>query len=202
LSKKIKEVKEEGLKFPPIDGSFNDNIWVDLDIEKDDVPTMRPDGDLKFPPLTPIRRGAHNGVLLKVKKLDKTAVIPKYSKSGDAGLDLTATSRIINRGDNNIEYGTGLAVEIPSGHVGLLFPRSSNAKYDLLQTNSVGIIDSGYRGEVIVKFKQTTTDPKIYEIGDRIGQLVIIPYPQVDIIEVNELSDSDRGTGGFGSTGV
>jgi dUTP pyrophosphatase len=171
---------------------------------------------------------------VKVKKLSENAVVPAYGKPGDAGMDLTATTRHFDA-EGNVVYGTGLAFEIPEGFVGLLFPRSSNAKKDLVLTNSVGVIDSGYRGEVSFKFKpaaffaddawaepgtvgnvsQTfdyTILPKgynqddsyefsLYEIGDRVGQIIIMPYPQVTFEEVSELSSTERGEGGFGSTG-
>ena len=136
---------------------------------------------------------------VKVLKLHQNAVIPAYSKKGDAGMDLTAT-RVWSE-DNNVCYGTGLAFEIPEGYVGLLFPRSSNAKKDLLLTNSVGVLDSGYRGEVTFKFKPTKQGGRMYEVGDRIGQLIIIPYPQIEFEESEELSETERGNGGYGSTG-
>lgn len=145
---------------------------------------------------------------LKIKKLDPNAVIPSYAKPGDAGLDLTATSmqfEQLEHGSKQIVYGTGLAVEIPAGHVGLIFPRSSIAKTALALTNAVGVIDSGYRGEIKFKFRiDSGSRPNreaAYKVGDRIGQLVIMPYPQIDIKEVSELASSDRGDGGFGSTG-
>lgn len=138
---------------------------------------------------------------VKVKKLSEQAVIPKYSKPGDAGLDLTATSK--SEEAKNVVYGTGLAVEIPDGYVGLLFPRSSLSNYDLSLCNSVGVIDSGYRGEIMFKFKRTDlmAFAKEYQVGERIGQLVIIPYPKVNLVEVKDLNDSIRGAGGYGSTG-
>ena len=150
---------------------------------------------------------------VKIKKLSKDAVIPTYAKHGDAGMDLTATSKAYDE-HGNVVYGTGLAFEIPFGYVGLLFPRSSNTKKDLILGNSVGVLDSGYRGEVVFKFKTIDThymqDGKLtflkrnsmqeYNLGDRIGQIIIIPHPQVTFIEVDKLSNSDRGIGGFGST--
>ena len=94
---------------------------------------------------------------VKIKKLHPDAVIPSYAKPGDAGMDLTAISKRVETGsDENgeyIEYGTGLAIEIPEGHVGLVFPRSSVSKKDLFLANAVGVIDSGYRGEVKLRFK-------------------------------------------------
>nr|DAI26902.1 MAG TPA: dUTPase [Caudoviricetes sp.] len=136
---------------------------------------------------------------VKVKKLVENAVIPHYAKSGDAGLDLTATKVEIK--DDKVTYGCGLAIEIPKGYVGLLFPRSSNSKKDLLLTNSVGVIDSGYRGEVTAVFKKIEYLAKMYEVGERFAQLVILPYPEIELEEAEELSATERGTGGYGSTG-
>jgi dUTP pyrophosphatase len=143
-------------------------------------------------------------MVVKIKKLVENAVIPKYSKPGDAGLDLTAVSVSFEK--NYVSYKTGLAVEIPEGFVGLLFPRSSNSKMDLILTNSVGVIDSGYRGEIELRYKLVGNGvtPSIvgtYNIGDRVGQLVIIPYPSIEFEEVTELSTTERNTGGYGSTG-
>lgn len=144
---------------------------------------------------------------VKIKKLSEHAILPSYSKSGDAGLDLTATS-VRHDTNGNVVYGTGLSLEIPIGFVGLLFPRSSNADKDLLLSNSVGVIDSGFRGEVKVKYKivmrlgvEEDYVFNNYSIGDRIGQLIILPYPTIEFEETEELSDSERGTGGYGSTG-
>lgn len=153
---------------------------------------------------------------VNVKKLDSNAVLPTYAKHGDAGMDLTATSKSYDE-HGNVVYGTSLAFEIPHGYVGLLFPRSSNTKKDLILGNSVGVIDSGYRGEVVLKFKcslklkthEFAVKTKIgsiphiqeeYEIGDRIGQIIILPYPKIEFNLVDELSTTDRGVGGFGST--
>jgi dUTP pyrophosphatase len=140
-------------------------------------------------------------MIVKFKKLDPKAVAPAYSKTGDAAMDLTAIS--LSKVDKDefgyLEYGTGLAFEIPEGYVGLIFPRSSISNSGLILTNSVGVIDSGYRGEVKVRFKHIP-DTSHYKPGDRIGQLMIIPYPQIEL-EEGELSSSDRGEGGFGSTG-
>ena len=138
---------------------------------------------------------------IKVKKIDKDAVIPKYSKIGDAGLDLTAI-KITSNTTYQVEYDTGLVFEIPFGYVGLLFPRSSICKYELELSNSVGVIDSGYRGPIKFIFNKTNGFNSFkYQEGDRIGQLLVIPYPEIDLMEVDELSDSDRSVSGFGSTG-
>lgn len=138
---------------------------------------------------------------VKVKKLNENAIIPSYAKLGDAGLDITTTG-INEATESYIEYKTGLAIEIPEGFVGLIFPRSSISKTDLILTNSVGVIDSGYRGEIKLRFKISKEgDINIYEKGDKIGQLIIIPYPQIEFEEVNELSSTERGEDGFGSSG-
>ena len=160
---------------------------------------------------------------VKIKKLSKDSVLPTYAKDGDAGMDLVATSEYYDD-DGNIVYGTGLSFEIPKGYVGLLFPRSSNAKKQIILSNSVGVIDSSYRGEVMLKFKSSASsfslkslfklifnqDAKItiinnvkksYNLGERIGQLIILPYPQIEFEESEELSETERGNGGYGSTG-
>jgi dUTP pyrophosphatase len=139
---------------------------------------------------------------VRVKKLHDSAVIPAYSKPGDAGLDLTAISMEKDE-YGNVVYGTGLAIEIPQGYVGLIFPRSSNSKTDLYLTNHVGVIDSGYRGEIMFKFRANPSliNAKIHHPGDRVGQLIIIPYPQIELTESDELSGTERGDNGFGSTG-
>ena len=136
-------------------------------------------------------------VLVKVKKLDSKAVLPSYAKEGDGAMDIVAIDRNIT--EKFVEYRTGLALEIPKGYVCLIFPRSSITKKDLTLKNSVGVLDSGYRGELILRFQKFGQD--IYDIGDRVGQIMIIPYPSVKIQEVENLSDSSRGKDGFGSTG-
>lgn len=141
-----------------------------------------------------------SGLEIKIKKLHPKAIIPKYAKDGDAGLDLTATS-IINETDDLIEYGLGIAIEIPKNYVGLIFPRSSVTKTTLMLKNCVGVIDSGYRGEIKATFEKFDIQENKYSVGDRICQIIIIPYPQVSFIEVDELTETERGTGGYGSTG-
>jgi len=138
---------------------------------------------------------------VRIKKLNQNAVIPSYAKGGDAGMDLVAT-RIISNTTFDVSYGTDLAIEIPNGFVGLVFPRSSIRKYELVLSNSVGVIDSGYRGELQATFKKENgLDSLVYKVGDRIAQIIIIPYPPIEFDEVAELSDTERGDGGFGSTG-
>lgn len=140
---------------------------------------------------------------VKFKKLHPDAIAPQYFNG--AGADLSATYVTIDE-FNNVVYGTGLSVEIPEGYVGLIFPRSSIYKKNLILSNSVGVIDSSYRGEILFKFRKigdTTNrfEPPFYDTKERIGQIIIMPYPVVDWVEVNELSDTERGVNGFGSTG-
>ena len=142
-------------------------------------------------------------MVVKIKKLVENAVIPKYAKPGDAGMDLTAVDITFTK--DYIAYKTGLAFEIPQGFVGLLFPRSSNCKKELILSNSVGVLDSGYRGEVEFRYKITPNfdsyEGNIYQVGERVGQLIILPYPNIEFEEVTELSKTERNTGGYGSTG-
>lgn len=146
---------------------------------------------------------------VKIKKLHENAVIPKYAKEGDAGLDLVVTSStyieditedhfgIVN------EVGFGIAIEIPEGHVGLLFPRSSIYKKGLSLSNCVGVIDSGYRGEIKAKFYASDPfDFGYYDIGEKAVQLIIIEQPYIEVEEVEELTSTERGINGFGSTGL
>ena len=138
-------------------------------------------------------------IKVKIKKLHTEAVVPRYAKPGDAGMDLTAVHVSSDR-YGCFTYHTGLAVEIPPGYVGLLFPRSSIYKTGQTLTNCVGVIDSGYRGEIMMKFSLSSNRNE-YQIGDRVGQLIILPYPEIDFVEVTDLNDSERGTDGYGSTG-
>lgn len=190
---------------------------------------------------------------IKIKKLNENAKIPTYAHIGDAGMDITAINREYDKENDVYIYHTGLAFEVPKGYVMLLFPRSSNRKTDSYLSNSVGILDSTYRGELLVCYKNRTakniykyldnlTDyigdvervslqddcSKVlnnicsgssidadyyninrtnilpmapYEVGDRIAQIMILPYPEIKFEEVEELSDTERGDGGFGSTG-
>ncbi len=143
----------------------------------------------------------NNSLIVKVKKLSDNAVIPSYSKVGDAGMDLTITREIENT-SFSVSYGFGISMEIPKNFVGLVFPRSSVRNQDLILSNCVGVIDSGYRGEIQATFKKTNgLDSIKYKVGDRGAQIIILPYPQVKMVESDELSDTERGTGGFGSTG-
>ena len=143
-------------------------------------------------------------MIVNIKRIHPEAVIPSYAKNGDAGMDLIATS-IISETPSQITYGLGIALEIPEGFVGLVFPRSSIRKTRLQLSNSVGVIDSGYRGELQATFNKITTtienQKNDYKVGDRVCQIIIIPHPPIEFNEVNELSNTERGEGGFGSTG-
>lgn len=166
---------------------------------------------------------------VKIKKLHEDAVIPQYATDGSAGMDLTVVSWEFDKCGNKV-YHTGLAFEIPKGYAGFVFPRSSNAKKNLLLSNSVGIIDSDYRGEVTFKYKASVRvlssledyakvfsgkhlsekeniditsvfSNDDYKVGEKCGQIVIMPYPKIEFEEVSELSETSRGNGGYGSTG-
>lgn len=191
---------------------------------------------------------------IKLKKLEKNAIIPTYAHDGDVGMDLTAISVEYDRENDIYIYHTGIAVESEKHYGIFLFPRSSNRKTDAYLCNHVGIVDSAiYRGEIIFCYKNRTSletlannakvdylfnsswkpftvsngdtvtftlnetikwandagnfvldnpmDFAPYNVGDRIGQMVVLPYPNVKITEVSELSETERGSNGFGSTG-
>ena len=135
---------------------------------------------------------------IKIKKINPEAKIPEYAHEGDAGMDVVAIS--MQENENYIEYGTGLSFEVPEGYLMLIFPRSSLSKKDLILANHVGILDSGYRGELKLRFKKTGKE--IYQVGERIGQILVIPYPKIEFEEVQELLETLRGDNGFGSTGI
>jgi len=135
---------------------------------------------------------------IEIKRLHKNAKATK-AHDADAGVDLTATT--CEPGQHFVEYGTGVAVNIPKGYVGLLFARSSISKTDMMLANSVGVIDSGYQGEVKVRMRRLYGKQDSYKIGDRICQLVIVPLVDYQFIEVDEFEQTDRGAGAFGSSG-
>lgn len=139
-------------------------------------------------------------MLVNFKKINEDAVLPFRNHEHDAGLDITAIDFEYDSDTDIVTYKTGFAVEIPEGHCGLIFPRSSVYKKSLSLSNSIGLIDSNYRGEVLIKYRRL--GPKMYINGERVAQLVIIPYPKVTAQWSEELSVTDRGDGGHGSTGV
>lgn len=136
---------------------------------------------------------------INIKLLSDLAVLPTYAMEGDAGLDLTVTD-ISGVDPYHVRYHFGIAVEIPPGYVGLLFPRSSIYKVGMQLSNSVGVIDSGYRGELSAVMSHNGGEG--YSIGDRAIQLILVRCPKIEFNVVDELSDSSRGGGGFGSTGL
>jgi len=142
-------------------------------------------------------------VELRVAKLQDEATLPSRAHDGDAGLDLYACETAHIGPGERWSVGTGVAVEIPEGHAGLVLPRSGLAKkHGIALVNSPGLIDSGYRGEVRVLL--LNTDPAEtfrVESGDRIAQLVIAPIALADPVEAETLAESTRGDGGFGSSG-
>lgn len=137
-------------------------------------------------------------VTIKVKRLTNDAVLPQMMHIGDAGFDLVSTSKHIEKEYGFAEaHGTGLAFEIPQGYGMFIFPRSSCYKNNASMANCVAVIDSNYRGEVHILFK----NPTCYKVGERIAQAVILPIPEVIYEEVDSLCESNRGTNGLGSTG-
>lgn len=175
-----------------------------------------------------------NPLKVQIKRVADSAVMPTYAHDTDAGMDLYATSKKYDEYGNMV-IGTGIAVAIPKGYVGLVFPRSSISKHRCMLSNAVGVIDSGYRGEITFKFAARATfgvhkklihrlallflgaekmdrgsfniinswgsEEQSYRVGDRVGQLIIMPYPNVTFDVVDELPASERGDGGYGSTG-
>lgn len=140
---------------------------------------------------------------VRIKKLNPDAVIPTHGKPGDAGFDLTAISCNYDAEHDYYCYGTGLAIEIPEGYYGAIVPRSSIRKTEAIMQNTPGTIDSGYRGEIMVTFKNRDKNNtlKPFKVGERIAQIIFKKYEEVEFIESNELSETERGTGGHGSTG-
>lgn len=140
---------------------------------------------------------------LKFRLLEPGAQLPTRANEGDAGLDLRAAEPATIGPGQRAQIGTGVAVEIPPGHAGLVLPRSGLAlRHGISMVNAPGLIDSGYRGELRVLLLNTDhADPFDVEPGDRIAQLLVVPFAEAAPIQVAELSDSERGTGGFGSSG-
>ena len=143
---------------------------------------------------------------IKIKRLHENAIIPKYAKQGDAGMDLYVANwkfNVDSLTDENtgVIIDSGIAIEIPDGFVGLVFPRSSIKSTGHRLSNAVGVIDSGYRGSIQAYFDIIDSSLMYYEVGDRFAQLIILPYPQIEFKEVKELSESERNDKGFGSSG-
>ena len=137
---------------------------------------------------------------IRFKKLHPNAATPKRATDGSAGFDLTAVTCKYGDG-GKVFYDTGIAVEIPAGYVGLVFQRSSVYKTGLSLCNAVGVIDCDFRGSISMIFNVGYSGSSPYHVGDRIGQIVFVPIPAVELVEADELSETARGAGGYGSTG-
>ena len=139
---------------------------------------------------------------LKIKRLSPDAIIPRYATAGAACFDLHSISADTVEPGMACEFRTGLAVEIPDGHVMLVYSRSGHGfRYGVRLANAVGVIDSDYRGEVRIKLRNDGTVPLAINRGDRIAQAMVLPAPKVQMVEVEDLTSTERGDGGFGSTG-
>lgn len=149
-------------------------------------------------------------------KLSDGAPLPRHAKPGDAGLDLTSRETVTLRPGETRTVRTGVSVEVPEGHVGLVFPRSGLGSRGVNLSNCVGVIDSGYRGEIMAPLHNNHAAAMLHEVwgvayndpdtmvirrGERVAQLVIVPFVSCECVEVDELSESARGKSGFGSTG-
>lgn len=140
---------------------------------------------------------------LAVRRLDPDVPLPAYAHDGDAGLDLTAAHDLRLEPGERGAVGTGLAVAVPLGFVGLVHPRSGLARrHGLTVANAPGTIDAGYRGELTVLLINLGAEPVDIRRGDRVAQLLLQRVAHAEVVEVDQLDDTSRGTGGFGSTGV
>jgi dUTP pyrophosphatase len=139
---------------------------------------------------------------LAIRRLRDDAVLPERAYSGDAGLDLSACERVELAPGERATVPTGLAVAIPEGFAGFVQPRSGlAARHGLTVVNSPGLVDSGYRGELrVVLLNTDAREPFVVEPGMRIAQLVVLPVPELELVEVDELPESERGVRGFGSS--
>lgn len=143
-------------------------------------------------------------MLVNIKKLDERAVIPTYGTEFSAGADLYALcdGEVTVQPGETVLFSTGLSVEIPQGYAGLIYARSGLAsKKGLAPANKVGVIDSDYRGEVKVALHNHSNVSQTVAVGERIAQLVITPFLKAEFAEVDTLEETERGSGGFGSTG-
>ena len=137
---------------------------------------------------------------MDLQQLDFDLPVPSYAHPGDAGLDLCAARYAVVTGET-VLIPTGVAVAVPDGHVGLVCPRSGLSKHGVTVANAPGVVDAGYRGEVMVRLTTTSTTPYQVHRGDRIAQLLIVPVARPEVTVVDRLDDTARGAGGFGSTG-
>lgn len=136
-------------------------------------------------------------------KLTDGAPLPRHARPGDAGMDLTSREEVYILPTETVIVGTGVSAAIPEGFVGLVFPRSGLAsKHGVTLANAVGVIDSGYRGEIKAPLMNVSMDIRHIKKGDRICQLVVVPFASCECVEADELDETERGVGGFGSTGA
>lgn len=136
-------------------------------------------------------------------RLSDGAELPRYAHEGDAGLDLRITHDVTLKPGERATVGTGLAVEVPQGCVGLVFPRSGFAsKHGITLSNSVGVIDSGYRGEIGATLLNQSDETTTLDAGTRVCQLIVMPFVPCELVPCEELTETERGAAGFGSTGI
>ena len=138
---------------------------------------------------------------VRFKKLEECASIPTKAHPTDAGFDLVCTSYNVDQENGIVTFHTAIAVALPKGYFALLCPRSSVYKYPLQMANGIGIIDQGYHGELIFKYRIIGKLTKCMAPGEKVGQLVILPLPDMGMEEVHEFEETERGEGGFGSSG-
>ena len=139
--------------------------------------------------------------ILKVKAEDEK-LVPKHANEGDAGLDLRAKEPVLIEPGKTGRVGTGLKMAIPEGYFGMVAPRSGlAAKHGITMANTPGIVDSGYRGEVKLPLHNLSNRPYVVEEGERVAQMILVPYISAKCRQVDDLGETERGTGGFGSTG-
>lgn len=141
-------------------------------------------------------------IITKIKRLTPNAILPTYGTKASACCDLHSTSDYTIPPGETVKVGTGIAVQPLPGYVGLIFARSSLGTKGIRPGNCVGVVDSDYTGEVIVPLHNDSSEPYAIYQGDRIAQMMWIPIPYIHLVEVEELNETERGTGGFGSTGV
>lgn len=140
----------------------------------------------------------------KIKKFYEDSQLPTYAHSSDAGMDLYVHHYECDPESNIVTYHTGIGLEIPEGYVGLVFARSSIYKTGQIVSNGVGVVDCGYTGEILLKtylVDNNVNKPIVFKKGERCGQMIIMPYPKIELELVDELSKSERGDNGHGSTG-
>ena len=140
-------------------------------------------------------------MVIKIKKLTEQSISPKFANPGDAGMDLYSNENVNLQPNERKLISTGISMAIPKGYVGLIWDKSGLASKHGLKTMA-GVIDSGYRGEIKILIHNLSDETYVVEAGKKIAQMLIQPIEQREIIEVNDLEETNRGEGGFGSTGL